>query len=401
MECNIEKSELAETVEIAPSIFLSCWMDKECDALSAILEHNRDKLTDAIMDPGKSCHEFKVAWNFLDAELKLCLVNSSGEIRGSGYIKILNPITQQWNTLFEEDGKVLLRYAPGIGEVAGSATPHPAVVNSQEFGKSQPDGLCITRIFVDDNKRLLTNVGQMVKRTIFADYPDLVINIMASVGEHDAEGRGSYGLPESIWFNVFVGYYQIDALKSDWRRPFGYCSANGLQSEVNFEDLMRLGKSDWNYFSNWMYGVPMDWVAPHDEINMNEARCSQLHARVRSRPWHLVELGNWQVVTAYESDRPLAADLVKNSVLTGLWREAFGLPNPRPAWPDSFIPMKLATKFYMSYFEDDESYHSVIFGGSSPEVGDRATVTRFLDVQLAACQKVIEDDYPSLGFAAD
>jgi hypothetical protein len=78
-----------------------------------------------------------------------------------------------------------------------------------------------------------------------------------------------------------------------------------------------------------------------------------------------------------------------------VWRYSFGLPNPRRKWRESFIPTTLRAAMWMSYWEDDDAYHTTIFGGTLPKGVDQA----FLDAQLAAVRTVMERSYPKLGFA--
>ena len=52
----------------------------------------------------------------------------------------------------------------------------------------------------------------------------------------------------------------------------------------------------------------------------------------------------------------------------------------------------------MAYYEDDQAYHTLIFGGSGPGDGDPNLAAQFLQVQLAAVQAVIAQSYPTLGF---
>ncbi len=253
----------------------------------------------------------------------------------------------------------------------------------------------VTRIFVEDRKRLIADVGQVVKKALWQDRPDWVFNTVACVGPHDENGRGSYSDPTSIWFNVFLGYYQIDAPKPDWTRPFGYESAKGAKSEVSFEEIVRLGKSDWNYFSNWMYGVPATDTERFDPVDLSKLTISQKDAgAIGESSWHRVFIGKVEFVTAYQSDHPGAGRLVDNSLVSNVWRKAFGQPNPKPEFSDSFIGASLDADMYIAYWEDDAAFHTVIFGGTAPTGRDPA----FLAGQMEASKAVIEGTYPKLGF---
>ena len=374
-------------------------MAPDGDLIEISLTHNGEPLCSGEFDLEHTHQTFAVSTRSVQVNIDIAVEMFLGEVTATGTIKLRNPATNQWDTVATFNGRVLCRFNPTLGEVAGSATSHPPIVQSAQFGNSVADSSTVTRIFVDDHTRLITNVGQMVKRSLFANHGDMAINIVACVGPHDSAGVGAYANPNSIWFNVFLGYYQIDAPKAQWSRPFGYQSANGFASQVDFDDLLRLGKSDWNFFSNWLYGTPLEFVMPYVGIDTGALRATQSPAgQIGSSLWHHVSMTNWEVVTGYESNAPGAAQLVDNSALSPSWRSAFGLPNPQPNWPESFIGQQLWTQSCMAYYEDDQAYHTLIFGGSGPGDGDPNLAAQFLQVQLAAVQAVIAQSYPTLGF---
>jgi hypothetical protein len=216
------------------------------------------------------------------------------------------------------------------------------------------------------------------------------------VGGVEDGAPGLYTDPESIWFNIFFGYYQLDAPKREWSRPFGYRSADGIASEIEAEDVVRLGKSDWNWFSNWMYGVPMDHVLPYSSPDMGGVRVELSGPeRVGSSMWHGLTLRGVQVASTYESAADSAAKLVRNSIVDDIWRHAFGLPSPRDSHPESFIPTTIDAQILMAYWEDAEEFHTIIFGGTVPSQGGDP---EFLRAQMGAVRAVIERSYATLGF---
>ena len=374
-------------------------MAPDRDLIEISLTHNGELLCSGEFDLEHTHQTFAVSTSSVQVNLEIDVPILLGEVTATGWIKEFNPQTGQWDVVATFDGTVQCRFNPAVGQVGGSAMSHSPVVQSAQFGNSVPDGPTVTRIFVDDHTRLITNVGQMVKRLLFADHGDMAVNIVACVGPHDSAGVGAYANPNSIWFNVFFGYYQIDAPKSQWSRPFGYQSANGFASQVDFDDLLRLGKSDWNFFSNWLYGAPLEFVMPYVGIDTGALRATQSPAgQIGSSLWHHVSMTNWEVATGYESNAPGAAQLVDNSPISPSWRSVFGLPNPQPNWPESFIGQQLWTQSCMAYYEDDQAYHTLIFGGSGPGDGDPNLAAQFLQVQLAAVQAVIAQSYPTLGF---
>jgi hypothetical protein len=236
-------------------------------------------------------------------------------------------------------------------------------------------------------------VGALVKASMFPEHPPFVFNTVACVGDF-AEGEpGLYGDPHSTWFNIFLGYYQLDCAKRDWSRPFGYRSASGEDAAPEPDDLARLGKSDWNWFSNWNYGVPADALLPYSKVDMGQVGFSHrgLVSIGRSK-WHEVELQGVEVASCYVAP---GGRLVRNTILDGVWRASFGAPCPRTDWTTSFVPTVVDALVDMAYWEDEASYHTVLFGGTAARGAD----PRFLQAQLAATRAVIADRYPNLGFA--
>ncbi len=290
---------------------------------------------------------------------------------------------------------------PTIGSVAGSVWGHPPFLSDPEIGRSRGVVPIINRIHVDDTPKLLARMGRIAKATFFPEYPAFVFNVCFAVGDFSLIWRpGAYGDPHSHWFNVFMGYYQLDVPKKTWTRPFAYDSADP-HSGIAFHDIIRLGKSDWNYFSNYMYGVPEDCIAPYNGIDFSATPCVHVgRPAIGGRYWDFVEVDQVEAVSAYESNTPGARELVNNSLLSPMWRRTFGLPCPRPDYPTSFISTMLRARMYLSFSEDDDYYHTVIFGGTVNKSFAESFNERFLRLQMEACAQAITKHYPQLGFAA-
>jgi hypothetical protein len=322
----------------------------------------------------------------MDAEVTVDLLG--GELTASGSLSV------DGHSLFHRERVPLLRFSPAVGEVGRSADAPPPSLDDPRFGRSRPCAPVPLRIFVDDEARGLTDVGKRVKQTMFGGYPGFVFNTVPCVGEFD-RGRGLYVKPGQDWFNVFLGYYQLDAPKAAWSRPFGYASARGVASKVAAEDVVRLTKSDWNFFSNWMYGVPEEAIRRYVDVDMGKVGVVESGPeRVGGSLWHRIGLRGVGVASAYQSDGQGASKLVENSIVTPIWRASFGAPWPQPSWPESFVPTTLDGEVWMAYFEDEDTWHTLIFGGSCAAGAPRD----FLDAQLAACRAVIERRFASFGF---
>jgi hypothetical protein len=318
----------------------------------------------------------------------------AGELAWEGHLALRLP--GGWRRILHVDRDVLLAFAPAVGRVGPEPDVDEPVVDDPRYGRSQLCTPAVLRIPVDVADRKVADVGEIVKARMFPDHPPFTFNTVACVGGVEDGAPGLYTDPDSIWFNIFFGYYQLDAPKRDWQRPFGYRSADGIRSEIEPEDVVRLGKSDWNWFSNWMYGVPMEAVLPYSSPDMGSVRVElSPPERVGQTMWHALTLHGVEVASAYESGAPGAAKLVRNSIVDDVWRHAFGLPAPRESHPDSFIPTTIDARILMAYWEDDDAYHTIIFGGTVPSAGGDP---RFLEAQMAAVRAVIERSYATLGF---
>jgi hypothetical protein len=338
-------------------------------------------------------HTFRVPLPFLHVELAVWVDVFSGEVIGEAEIAV-RPLVGKWRKLLDVERKTLVRFDPAVGEIGGSADFAEPVVNHSRHGRSQLCTPAILRLHVDDGEREISDAGRLVKKSLFADHPPFVFNTVACVGEADAKGRGAYPNPNSIWFNVFFGCYQIDALRSDWSRPFGYLSADGAGSQIAFDDITRLGEADWNFFSNWMYGVPEEAIKPYNKVDPVESAQKPEAELIGRTLWHSAAVEGVKCVSTYESGAAGAARLVTNSQIDPVWRRAFGLPNPQPDHPASFVPTTLRAEFLMAYAEDEAAYHTVICGGTATVPVDRD----FLDTQMAAIRAAIQRSYSDCGF---
>jgi hypothetical protein len=365
-------------------------LDGSVDVAIAFRHRTVFRQTLAPDDPPKG---FKVDLKLVRADAQLDLDAFAGELSWAAHLSVRLP--RGWHDVVAVDRRVVLRFSPAIGEVGPSSEVFEPEVDDPRFGQSQLCTPTILRIFVDEQERAIAEVGQIVKEKMFPDRPGFTFNTVPCVGRVPDGTPGLYTDPRSIWFNVFFGFYQLDCPKSEWPRPFGYRSADGLASEIEPEDVARLGKSDWNWFSNWMYGVPIKHVLPYSSPDMGSIKVTTAGPRrIGASMWHGLTLRGVEVASTYESGAEGAARLTTNSIIDDVWRNSFGLPSPQPGWDESFIPTRLVAQVDMAYWEDDAAYHTVIFGGTAALDADPA----FLSAQMDAVRRVIEESYPTLGF---
>lgn len=386
-------------LDLGHGLCLHCSVPSLDGAVRVALGFEHRELFSTVFRPHAPPHAVRHAGERLDVSLELTVDAFAGEVRAGGHLKVRAPGSPHWRTVFDAPDDVLVRFSPGVGEVAGrSAVQEPLVIDPR-YGRSQLCTPAVLRIFVSDEDRAFSRAGELAKQRLFADLPPFVFNTVACVGQAEgAERLGLYTNPNSPWFNVFFGFYQLDAAKSRWSRPFGYHAADGVDSEVAAEDVARLGKSDWNFFSNWNYGVPEEVIDRYTDVDMAKMPVQpRAPERIGDSLWHGLTIDAVEVASAYESDLPGARRLESNTILTGVWRDSFGMPNPQPDWSTSFVATRLRASVWMAYWEDDEAFHTTIFGGTLTE----GTDPEFLAVQLDAVRTVMERSYPELGFAPD
>jgi hypothetical protein len=358
--------------------------------------HRGHKLIEEVFSPDTPQHGFRLSLAVIELDASLEVDAFLGELRASGHIKVRGLLRWRWHTVLDADDEVLMRICPAVGQIDGSPAVIEPVIEDQRFGGSQLCTPTVLRIFVDEQERAVADVGQIVKARMFPDHPAFAFNTVACVGRVSKDGApGLYTDPNSTWFNVFFGHYQLDCPKPDWSRPFGYRSAAGIDSKVEAEDIARLGKSDWNWFSNWMYGVPIEEVLPYSTIDMSTIEVAESPpARIGSTMWHGLTLSQVEVASCYQSGSPDAGRLVRNTIIDDVWRRSFGLPSPQPEHAVSFIPTTIEAQVHMAYWEDERAFHTLIFGGTAATDSDPG----FLAAQMAAVETVIERGYPERGF---
>jgi hypothetical protein len=349
----------------------------------------------------------KLSLAVLAIDFKLWVDLYLGALVGDGNVKMRWPI-RRWRTILSANRRPLLRFDPSVGEIGGSDEAHEPRLKTKRFGRTRLCSSEVLRVYVADRPRLVADVGQIVKRQVFPgpQWGEFVFNTVAVVGApDDHRNLGKYTDPSSPWFNVFIGYYEIDVSIEQWKRPFGYRSDRGVDSELEIEELMRLGKADWNWFSNWMYGVPEQYIKACNEIEPIDPSKSKQWPEVfacdeNSPVWHKVTLHGAKVASSYESDAPGAAKLVSNTLLSRAWRDSFGLPNPQKGVSQSFFPTSMHADVYASYRKDEDAgiYRSFFFGATARIDENDQWDKDFIDAQLAALERVICSNYRDLGF---
>ena len=268
-----------------------------------------------------------------------------------------------------------------VGEFKGRYLVQPPVIEDPEkFGKASKNPTLL-ELYVSTDKQWPLSVGKLVNDTFFRTDPPIVFNVCFSCAKPTMLHGGDYSNPESHWWNVFFGFYEIDVPAGKepdgWERPFGFMSNTPGDLRPNFCELMKIGKADWNYFSNHVYGVPLAHCRKHDDIPKCEdgiptegAACSsEIIEDLHGHKYVEGMIDGMEVVSGYASR---AGDRLENPycIISAIWRSVFGRPRPSPSFPKSFEPTTMKMKFLARWVEeyDDDlkcvAYKTFIYGGA-------------------------------------
>lgn len=341
------------------------------------------------LTPANSSASYSANQGIVRENLEVSVDFSLGELRVKGSVgHRLPPLTDWSDSSIEQH----VFWNPALGSVGGRSVSYAPVVDDSRFGKSKSIVPTVNRIVIDEKPRIGTDVGIKVKKLFFASEPDFLFNVCFAVGDFVTGVIGLYGNPTSIWFNVFMGYYEIDVPVSRGR-PFGYKTDATTNRQLELLDIVRIAKADWNYFSNYMYGVPESAIAAHNNVTA-DVPCQQTAERIGSNEWDLLTVGKVDVVSAYAPGG--SGSLTDNSVLSPLWRQTFGLPaGPVDGGLQPFAKTEMRARMYVSFRREDGRYRTRIFGGTVSNLHDDE---EFLGAQQAACRTVIETHFADLGF---
>lgn len=313
----------------------------------------------------------------------------------------------------------LLDYLPNVGHLGGHiCLARPAVIDDPELGQSSATP-SVLEVVVSKEQRDILKVGRKVHEKLFSQYPAFSFNVNFSCARVDPlTGRSAYADPRSHWHNVFFGRYQIDAPigkpgeADKWTRPFGFVRSGS--TDIHFDDIVRIGKADWGYFSSWMYGVPeaaLNKIFAETDA-APRATMTVLDPKVLIKGLSYVEClvdGLWlpsTFVSGQDGQR-----LVDNDrFLSPVWRALFGEP-PEDLLRDpevterltrSFAPTEMRMQFLLrADLEEDPKLGSVfstsIYGGgvnktwAGRDARRQALNARFLSAQMEAVKELMPE----------
>jgi len=259
---------------------------------------------------------------------------------------------------------------PLVGEIGDRFLVKPPQLPTKRFGETTHLPT-VLEIYVSHEHQWPLDVGRLVDSVYFRHFEPVVFNVCFSCAKPSLLKGGDYANPESHWFNVFFGYYEIDVRCSEWSRPFGFSSAVEGDLAPEFDDLLRIGKSDWNYFSNYIYGVPMEACARHDEDPPTASlRIIEPRVSIGGEEYVEAEVDGLDVVSGYVSGTD--GQRLRNNVcgFSSMWRAVFGRPKKSGSLGTSFAGTSMRLRFYARWGKgwdsdlDCEAYKTFIYGGT-------------------------------------
>src|SRR4051812_44407000 len=148
------------------------------------------------------------------------------------------------------------RFRLPLGAINGSYLRAPPCIDDPRIGRSHGLPIALEFRIGEDSAGFPGGIGRIVHRALLPDAPDFSVHIKFACAKPDLLGRSDFANPSSIWYNVFVGYYQVEVDQEEWGRPFGYDLDADGNGTLRLEEVARLAQADWNYLSNQLYGVP-------------------------------------------------------------------------------------------------------------------------------------------------
>jgi hypothetical protein len=288
---------------------------------------------------------------------------------------------------------------PLVGEIEGRFLVTPPRLCTERFGESTHLPT-VLEIYVSHDHQWPLDVGRLVDAVYFRHHEPIVFNVCFGCAKPSLLRGGDYANPDSHWFNVFFGYYEIDVRCSEWTRPFGFASSAEGDLTPVFDDLLRIGKSDWNYFSNYIYGVPLQECARHDQDPPEAShRIVNDCVEIGGKEYVEAEVDGLDVVSGYVSGKDGRS--LRNNVcgFSPLWRAVFGRPKRSASQGASFPGTAMRMRFYARWERGPDAdlgcdaYKTFIYGGAI-NLGYEGAIDNeaFLAAQMDAVREAMKTE---------
>ncbi|MBN1700150.1 MAG: hypothetical protein JW881_21745 [Spirochaetales bacterium] len=184
--------------------------------------------------------------------------------------------------------------------------------------------------------------------------------------------------------------------------------------------MLRIGKADWNYFSNYVYGVQGEIVEQYDTTGNSGGHETETVGKISigTKMWDVVVLEYIEVVSTYCPKSERTSRLKMNSAYyTPLWQNRLNpygvypeksviIPAPDHRQREPFFPVRMKAKILSTYKKEYDGefgydvYRTFMFGGTICEAyHDKKENERFLEAQMKALKKVIYRHFRDIGFS--
>lgn len=278
-----------------------------------------------------------------------------------------------------------------VGRFGARAVVRPPRATTDRFGSSMGRVPFAVRFDVGPSGRAMGGLGALVGAECFPDLPPFVCNVVFACGRGERPWRGGYADPWSPWFNVFFGGYQVDAPCSSWARPFGHRRV-GDGFVVDPDELVALGRADWDFFTALPYGVPLDVIRARraEGAPPSPATVEGGAAHAAGRAWTGVSVERVSVVSGYVSGCDGARLVDVHRAWSPLWRSCFGQPTPRPDHPTSFPLVDMRSRLYVSWLRHGDHFRTFVCGGTVARRVAPDAAEALLAAQLGAVVPLME-----------
>ena len=301
---------------------------------------------------------------------------------------------------------------PKLGNIHNNFILHPAKIkNTKKFGKDSTYPFVI-EFNIYDNSEILEKIqkinenestseylevldlGTLIKKKIFDDYQPFVYNVCFTCSKSSMlKCKSHYADPTSHWFNVFYGFYEFDAPCDLWIRPFGFKTF--MDNEIEFMDILKMSKADWNILGNYTYGVPFDLCLKACKITGDE-RFIIVNKEVKIGRYTYIEaiIENVITISAYQANEQLLSPYKLTSVL---WRKVFGMTPYNKDYNIPFPLIRMKGHFYIRHSKEynkileKNCYKTWISGGTiDMDYPDEEFNKEFLEEQLSSIRSSLK-----------
>lgn len=260
---------------------------------------------------------------------------------------------------------------------------YPPIVNDIKFGKSSVN-FGYLDVNISDSGGSTFNIGQIVKFELFKDHSEFKTKVAIT----SSKPKGNYSEflnPKSEWFNVLLILGKVEV---EWKdRPFGFTE----NLEVNKEDIYLYSKAVWNYFVNYIYGIPISECVKYNDIEDEHIQMISRKITIGNYDYIELDVVNLGTICGYSSwvSGGKGNYVVNDVILTPLWRRIFGKAKPRKSVMGMFEKCYMRLRIYLRFESVGNTFLSYI-NIASVNMGTSSRINEeFMEVQINALKSAI------------